>query len=162
MGHGIKPSENLNTQTDYADIIDLPPWEPGSRHPRMSLHDRAAQFAPFAALAGYEEMVDDEIRITDPQIELAEGRADLLNRQLNRMSEIIAGGGRPEVSVTYFIPDPRKAGGKYATASARVRRIDSAAGKVILLAGDDPDVPETIAFDRILSIQGEAVDGLDY
>ncbi len=45
----------------YADIIDLPHHQ-SSTHPHMSLYDRAAQFAPFAALTGYDDMITQEAR----------------------------------------------------------------------------------------------------
>ena len=59
-----------------------------------------------------------------------------LNRKLNRINGIIAGGTRPEVTITYFEPDNKKAGGRYATVTAQVRRIDTAARKVILITRD--------------------------
>lgn len=161
MAQGISPNEKQNAQDIYGDIIDLPHWEPGSKHPRMSLHDRAAQFAPFAALVGYDEMVDEEARLTDREIELAESQKDLLDWQLNRINKILASGTRPELAFTYFIPDEKKAGGRYDTVTARVRRIDSANRKIFLLAAEGQDVPDALPFDRILSIQGQAVDGLD-
>ncbi len=161
MLQGIIPGEKPNAQNEYADIINIPHWEPNSKHPRMSLHDRAAQFAPFAALSGYDEMVDEEMRLTDNQIEIAEGQLDLLNQKLNRIKEILAGGTRPILTLTYFVPDPRKSGGKYATVTAQIRRMDSTAEELILLPKGNPDIPETISFDKILSIQGSAVDDLD-
>ena len=75
----------------YADIISLPHHQSASR-PHMSLHDRAAQFAPFAALSGYEEMVDEEARLTDREISLGDSDLDLLDRQFRRLSEMLSGG----------------------------------------------------------------------
>lgn len=154
---GNKP----DPKAEYADIIGLPHWEPNSRHPRMSAHDRAAQFSPFAALTGYDEMINEESRITDRQIELAEEQQGLLNKQLNRINEILTGGTRPELTITYFIPDPHKAGGRYDTVTAQVRRIDTIAEKLILLPKDNQDILETISFEHILSIQGYGIDSLD-
>ena len=161
MAQGIRPGEKPDARNVYADIIDLPHWEPGRKHPRMSLHDRAAQFAPFAALVGYDEMVDEEARLTDRQIEPGEGQLNLLNQQLNVINSAIAGGNRPAVTITYFIPDEHKAGGRYATITAKVKRIDSTARQVILLAQDQPGIPEAIMFDRIISLQGSLVDSLE-
>ena len=161
MAQGIQPGEKPNAREVYTDIIDLPHWEPNKKHPRMSLHDRAAQFAPFAALVGYDEMVDEEARLTDREIEPGEEQLNLLNRQLNRINEAISGGVRPELSITYFIPDPHKAGGRYATITARAKRVDITARKLILLPQGQPDFPETLHFDRILSLQGDLVDSLD-
>ena len=81
MAQGNHPNEKPNAREVYADIIDIPHWEPNRKHPRMSLHDRAAQFAPFAALSGYDEMVDEEARLTDRQIEPGEEQLNLLNQQ---------------------------------------------------------------------------------
>ena len=158
MAQGIQPGEKTNARAIYADIIDLPHWEPGKKHPRMSLHDRAAQFAPFAALVGYDDMVDEEARLTDRQIEPGEEELNELNRKLNRINELISGGNRPEISITYFIPDPHKAGGRYATVTARIKRIDTTARKLFLLEQGQQDIPETIPLDHIIALQGRLMD----
>lgn len=160
MAQGIQPGELQNAREVYADIIDLPHWNPKKSHPRMTLYNRAAQFAPFAALTGYDEMIYEEARMTDRQIELAESQEDLLNQQLNAINADIASGIKPEVTITYFIPDPRKAGGKYSTITAQVKRIEPTELKMVLVTKNQPNIPETIRFDQILSIQGEAVDYL--
>ena len=51
-------SEKIATAQLYADIIDLP-HHVSKRHPQMSMWNRAAQFAPFAALTGYEDAIKD-------------------------------------------------------------------------------------------------------
>ena len=158
MAQGIQPGEVFNAREIYADIIDLPHWEPSSRHPRMSLHRRAAPFAPFAALSGYDDMVKEETRLTDRRIEPDEEQLNLLNRQLNVLSSAAAGGKRPVVTVTCFIPDERKAGGRYAEITARVRRIDAANRKMILLPLGQQDTPEAIEFDKIMSLRGSILD----
>lgn len=158
MAQGIQPGEKANARNVYADIIDSPHWEPGKKHPRMSLHDRAAQFAPFAALVGYDDMVDEEARLTDRQIEPGEEELNELNRKLNRINELISGGNRPEISITYFIPDPHKAGGRYATVTARIKRIDTTARKLFLLEQGQQDIPETIPLDHIIALQGRLMD----
>ena len=158
MAQGIRPGEEQNARDVYADIIDLPGWEPNSRHPRMSMEKRAAQFAPFAALSGYEEMISEEFRATNRQIELAEDDMRILDRKLNRIAGIIAGGTHPEAAVTYFIPDTVKDGGRYHTVTARIRQIDPAGGRLILYTKDPEEIPESIRIDRILDIQGEAAE----
>lgn len=160
MSQGNQPNNKPNAREVYADIIDIPHWEPNRKHPRMSLHDRAAQFAPFAALSGYDEMVDEEARLTDRQIEPGEEQLNLLNQQLNIINNSTANGNRPELTITYFIPDEYKAGGRYATVTAKVKRIDTAARQMILMVQNQTDIPETISFDRILSLQGDLVDAL--
>ena len=102
---------NADAKTVYADIIGLPRWEPGKKHPRMSLHDRAAQFAPFAALVGYDEMVDEEARLTESQVSPGESELEELDRKFRCLSEMLSAGQRPEVAVLVFIPDARKPGG---------------------------------------------------
>jgi len=116
----------------YADIFDLPHFDP-VRHPRMSLYNRAAQFAPFAALSGYDEMVDEEARLVDNRIELSEAELEDLNRRLNLLSEVLKSGRKPVVTVTWFIPDPLKAGGHYETITETVRKVDPVSGTLQLL-----------------------------
>ena len=61
MAEGMKNKEN-NPRSVYADIIDLP-HPVSAKHPQMSLHDRAAQFASYKALSGYEDMIGEEARL---------------------------------------------------------------------------------------------------
>ena len=106
--------------TAYDDIIHLP-HHVSKNHPQMPMLDRAAQFAPFAALTGYEAAVGETVRLTVEKRELDAQEAEELNRQLSvliaRLPE------RPEVTVEYFVPDDRKAGGAYVTMTGRVRHI---------------------------------------
>ena len=104
----------------YADIIDLP-HHVSRNHPQMSMHDRAAQFAPFAALTGYEAEVGETARLTAQKRELDAQEAEELNRQLAAIIEHLS--ERPEVTVEYFVPDERKAGGAYVTVTGRVRHV---------------------------------------
>ena len=137
----------------YADIIGLE-WEPKKKHPRMSLHDRAAQFAPFAALSGYDEMVTEEARITDRQAEPSAEDLERLNRRFTRLSALLAEGARPRVSVLLFVPDEKKAGGRYETVSGKVRRLDPVMKKLILLGEGSPAERISIDMDRILDLSG--------
>ena len=106
----------------YDDIINLPHHVSKTRKP-MSMSDRAAQFAPFAALTGYEDEVKETVRLVDNEILLDEEMKVLLDEKLNILAEHIK--ECPEVSVTYFIPDTKKKGGKYETISGSLRMIDS-------------------------------------
>ena len=135
----------------YGDIIDLPHHQSPTR-PHMSLHDRAAQFAPFAALTGYEEMVDEEARLTEREISLGDADLDILDQQFRRLSELLSAGSRPPVTVTFFVPDPHKAGGRYDTVSGLARRLDPVEKRLLLLTDATP--PETLSLDmnRILEI----------
>ena len=116
----------------YDDIIALP--HPTSRrHPRMPAADRAAQFAPFAALTGYAAAVRETARETEAFTELAEDEAAALDRQLRLLEERIR--ERPWVVLTCFQPDQRKAGGAYVEVQGRVKRMDAAAGAITLEDG---------------------------
>ncbi len=111
----------------YDDIINLP--HPTSQnHPRMSLHDRAAQFSPFAALTGYHAAIKETGRLTDQRIELDESEIARVDAELQRLQELLP--DRPTVSITYFVPDEKKAGGSYRTVSGEVKRIDVVAGVI--------------------------------
>ena len=105
----------------YEDIVDLP-HHVSRKHPQPTMADRAARFAPFAAITGYEEMVLEEARVTDVRIEMDESSKAALNEKLNMILEFID--EQPEVSITYFEPDKRKAGGAYVTVTGTVKRID--------------------------------------
>ena len=113
----------------YDDIIDLPHHR-SCVHPHMSMHDRAAQFAPFAALTGHEEAIKETARLTEKRTELSADAKQRLNEKLLEAAES-AGSGR-RFRFTYFVPDERKSGGAYVTVSAGVRKVDPASGLVLL------------------------------
>lgn len=113
----------------YDDIIDLP-HPTSTRHPRMSMANRAAQFSPFAALTGYEEAVQETARLTVTRPELTEEEKAHLDAKLQALAEKI--GEHPNVSLAYFQPDERKAGGAYVTAGGTVKKLDRHSGMVIL------------------------------
>ncbi len=116
----------------YDDIITLP--HPTSRRqPRMPAIDRAAQFAPFAALTGYAAAVKETARETEAFTELAEDEAAALDRQLRLLEERVR--ERPWVVLTCFQPDQRKAGGAYVEVQGRVKRLDATAGAITLEDG---------------------------
>lgn len=106
--------------TPYDDIIHLP-HHVSQKHPQMPMLDRAAQFAPFAALTGYEAVVGETARLTASKRELDAQEAEELNRQLAVVIEHLS--ERPEVTIEYFVPDERKSGGAYVTVTGRVRHI---------------------------------------
>ena len=114
---------------NYEDIINLP-HHTSSKHPRMSIESRAAQFAPFSALTGYEEAVRETARITDDRIDIDEGLKLFLNDRLQIILDNIK--DKPEVTFTYFIYDKSKSGGKYVTIKGNVNKIDMTNGYVIL------------------------------
>lgn len=105
----------------YDDIINLPHYEP-KYHSRMSKYKRSAQFAPFAALVGYDEQVKECSRLTDERLEIDDELKEKINYKLNKINELIK--NNPVVEITYFIPDVKKDGGKYITEKGNVKRID--------------------------------------
>ena len=105
----------------YEDIMHLS-RPVSTRHLPMSMHDRAAQFSPFAALTGYDAAIEETARLTDHQAELAESSKDVLDKKIRAIQDIID--TMPEVTVTFFEPDLHKAGGAYRTITGRVKKID--------------------------------------
>lgn len=105
----------------YDDIMDLPHHQSVSR-PHMTLHDRAAQFAPFAALTGHEEAIEETARLTDSKIVLDETAIAAINAKLYEISQKLS--EKLVVSITYFRPDAQKEGGAYLTDVGSVHKID--------------------------------------
>lgn len=130
----------------YKDIINLEHYEP-KHHVRMSKYQRAAQFAPFAALTGYDEEVKETARMTDKRIVIDAGLRSILNDKLLIIKNNI--NDNPEISFTYFVNDAKKSGGKYITISGLVKRIDEVNGYVKLV--DNTLVP----IKDIIDIKGE-------
>ncbi|MBO4358178.1 MAG: hypothetical protein J5796_00065 [Erysipelotrichaceae bacterium] len=105
----------------YEDIIGLPHFVSKDRK-HMSNRDRAAQFAPFAALTGYDESINEAARMVDARIELSEEEKQDLDRKFMILEESVK--DRPEVVITYFVPDRKKKGGMYLSEKITIRRID--------------------------------------
>ena len=132
----------------YDDIIDLP--HPTSQnHPRMSLHDRAAQFSSFAALAGHHAAIAETGRLTDQRIELDESEIARVDAELQHLQELLS--SKPTVSITYFVPDERKGGGSYQTVTGEVKRIDTVGGVIQMV--DRREIP----IEDVFSIAVDAV-----
>lgn len=93
------------TAADYRKIINLPRYE--TTRIRMPIYKRAAQFAPFAALAGYSEEIQEAHRITEERKEVDEHTVGILNERLRILQTM----DKPLVTVTYFVGDERKPGG---------------------------------------------------
>ena len=126
----------------YDDIIDLSRPQYDDLHP-MSRSDRAAQFSPFAALVGYDAAVDETARLTDSRTELTEDEENELNGALHCLLEMLP--DSPEVRVTYFIPDEKKAGGRYAEKRGSVRTFDSYSRELVFSDGVRIAVTDLIA-----------------
>ncbi len=117
--------------SDYSDIAGLS--RPCSRRPPMPLSDRAAQFAPFAALSGHEAAVAEAGRLTDERAVLSDDQRDAIDRALALLRERL--GSRPAVRIAYFKADSRKAGGAYRTCEGRLARIGEHPGSLVLEDG---------------------------
>ena len=130
----------------YDDVINMP-HHVSVTHPHMTLYDRAAQFAPFKALSGYEDDVDETARLTDERIELDESRKDFLDARLQLLEEHFS--DAPVVTATYFRPDERKSGGAYFTVTGSVKKIDAIERALVLRDGS------RIAIDDIYGIESE-------
>ena len=119
----------MNKDFPYNDILSLP-HHVSENHPPMSREKRAAQFAPFAALTGFDAAVAETARLTEQRIELDEGGKALLDHQLR---ELLQSGA--EAVITYFVPDEKKAGGAYVTARGSIRRYDELTHSLLLSNG---------------------------
>ena len=138
-----------NNRTDphrYDGLLDLP-HHVSVTHPHMSLYDRAAQFAPFKALTGYEDDVEETARLTDRRVELDADSIARLDARLRLLEDRLA--DAPTVSITYFLPDTRKDGGSYETVTGVVKKIDGVRSVIALRSG------QQIAIGDIYSIEGE-------
>lgn len=114
----------------YEDIINLP--HPVSKnHPQMPLEDRAAQFAPFAALTGHDAAIKETARVTDERLELSEEAIVQLNDKLNQIRDAI--GTEQRFSITYFVPDGKKSGGAYVTCTGSVKKIDEYEHAIVMM-----------------------------
>lgn len=118
----------------YDDIINLPHHQ-SDRHPRMSMKQRAAQFAPFAALAGYAESIDEAHRLTEDFAALDATVIEEADRALQELAAYIDRGESPTATCTYFEPDTRKAGGAYRTETIQIKKIDRYTSELILADG---------------------------
>lgn len=130
----------------YKDIINLP-HKQSSKRPRMSLLDRAAQFAPFAALTGYDDAIKETGRLTDERIEMSEEKLSVLNARYQILVDHL--GEEPEVAVTHFVPDIYKTGGSYITTTGVVKKLDTYERLITMTDGT------RILMDDILTLEGD-------
>ncbi len=140
----------MNVSGKYDDIIKLS-HHISKKHPQMSMDERAAQFAPFAALVGYEEAVEETARITTKRIELNEEEKNALDIKLQTLKEQIQIQIYPNVIIIYFVPDLKKDGGKYIKIFGTVKKIDEYRQLIIL--DDKTEIP----INEIISINGESL-----
>ena len=145
----------------YGDIIHLPHPQP-KNHPRMDMYKRAAQFAPFAALTGYDQKVEEAARFVDRRIELTEDDIRQVNEQLRKLEEALKketkkgeahdrpgkkSRRQPTVRVCHFQADQRKEGGSYIRTEGSVKKMDGFRRELILSDGS------RIAFEDIVNME---------
>ena len=116
----------------YDDIINLPHHVSPTRQ-RMSMHDRAVQFAPFAALVGYDDAVAETARLTEARPELDEQEQRAINERLAYIADHIH--EQPEVRIKYFVLDEHKSGGAIVEASDKVKKISDTDGTIVMADG---------------------------
>lgn len=129
---------------EYDDIINMP-HHVSKSHPQMSMMNRAAQFAPFAALTGHSAAIEETARLTDEQHELADEDSEALNQKMAYLRENI--NEHPTITITYFESDRKKAGGMYKSIEGQLKNIDDYNQSIVLKSG------AVISLRSILDIQ---------
>lgn len=130
----------------YDDMLYLPHHISATR-PQMSVQDRAAQFSPFAALTGFHAAINETARVTEGKAELEEDALAELDRRIRMLAERLD--EQPEVAVTYFQPDEKKAGGAYVRVTGVAKKVDELQRTLLLQNGS------RIPMDDILKMEGE-------
>lgn len=136
----------------YDDMVYMQNPTPTCK-PRMSLHDRAAQFSPFAALTGFEDAVEETARLTDTRLELSEDMKTILNEKMQMILDNAE--NEPIVTITYFVPDKKKSGGAYVDVTGIVKEIDEYERCIVMT--DKKKIP----IEQIREISGELFSGID-
>lgn len=136
----------------YDDFLNLP-HHVSADLPHMSMQNRAAQFAPFSALVGYDALIQETTRLTDQKAELDESVKAELNEKLRLLLELMP--QQPEVTITYFLPDNRKAGGAYKTTSGIVRKYLRSENLLVMIDGSQ------IPIDAIAALDGDCFSSLE-
>ena len=131
----------------YDEIINLPHHVSPTR-PQMPMSDRAAQFAPFAALTGYDSAIKETGRLTNERIELDEDALTALNVKYQFLMDALD--EEPEIKITYFKPDERKAGGEYVSAIGAVKKVDDF--ERLITMQDGTRIPMDDVYDMSISV----------
>ena len=142
----------MKGKTNYEDIINLP-HHVSSKRPQMPMSDRAAQFAPFAALTGYDSAIKETGRLTDERIELDAEALTALDMKYQLLIDTLD--EESEVEITYFKPDEHKAGGSYVTATGAVIKVGDFERLITMQDG------ARIPMDDVLNIDGELFSSLE-
>ena len=135
-----------SAEEKYSDIIDMPHHRSAKRQP-MSLLDRAAQFAPFAALTGFDSQIDEAARYTGADVVMDESEQENIRLALSSAAELLSRGeDSPSVKISYFVRDSRKEGGELASASGKIKKIDAYKRRVIMADGTNIPIDDIRAF----------------
>ena len=134
--------------SEYENILDLKHFEPSSKHPRMTLYKRSAQFAPFAALSGYSEQINETKRLTTRKIELSDDKKEEINNNLS----ILLSNNNLIAKIIYFLKDKYKSGGKYISISGKIMKYDDIKRFIIL------ENKQKISIDNIVDLSIENLD----
>ena len=137
--------KNEESWKKYSDIIDMP-HHVSTKHPRMSLEDRAAQFSPFAALTGHEDAIKETARITDEFVELDADKKQEIDEKLQMIRMALADNKEIKAQIIYFKPDGKKSGGSYENITGNIRKIDKYNGLIIF------DDKTSIKIERVMDI----------
>ena len=130
----------------YDEFLNLP-HHVSSDLPHMSMQNRAAQFAPFAALTGFESIIKETCRQTAHWIELDESAKEALDKKLQRLLQVLH--VHPQISITFFKPDEKKDGGAYICITGTIKKIDGYGENLIMTDGTQIPISE------ITSLQGD-------
>ena len=136
----------------YKDIIHLPRHKSAYRQP-MSIHNRSAQFSPFAAVAGYDLAIKESSRLTDKRIDLDEHAKVLLDEKLRVLKTQLK--DLPEIDITFFQADHLKSGGRYLTYTGIVKKIDTYEHALIMTNGT------RLFIEDIIDLKGSIFQNLD-
>lgn len=137
---------------DYDDIINIP-YSGKKSGVALSMHQRAAQFAPFAALVGHDSMIMETARLTDEELEVTDEAIAILSRKMNCLRMTLS--QRPVVTITYFLADEKKSGGEYRTAIGVIRKIDDYENLIVMEDGT------RIPLRHILDLDSEIINQME-
>lgn len=133
--------KNRRTLNDYRDMLDMPRHQSTTRS-KMPIKDRAAQFSPFAAVVGHETAVKEAARLTKAKKILDETEKAVIDDTLQRIDQRRMDGDNPVVEITFFEPDPLKAGGAYRHCRGKIKKVDIYEGKIIFVDGTKIEIEE--------------------
>lgn len=136
----------------YEDMLKLP-RPVSSAYPKMPIIDRAAQFSPFAALTGHGDAIREKARLTERRRKLGEDTQAFLEEKLAMLANATT--DHPLATITYFLEDEKKEGGKYVVAAGAIKKIDEYERIIVFMDGT------RIPIRDILEIEGELFEGMD-